>query len=78
MEPPHYNKKNPPDSGWLRCPTDKTCRMAIVEGKVHYVEDDRNTGSRWITVTQCPNACVFGGIAFCRRFAVNRGSGKSE
>jgi hypothetical protein len=51
--------------------------MMVVEGKVNDVKDDRGTGSQGITLTRCPHAWVFGGIAFCRRFAENEDSGKS-
>lgn len=77
MEPLRYNESSSPGADWLRCPTDETCRMVVVEGKMKYVKDDRGTGSQGNTLTRCPNACIFGGIAFCRRFPENGSSGKS-
>jgi hypothetical protein len=77
MQPLRDDESKSPGAGWMHCPTDETCRMIVVEGKFKYVKDDRGTGSQGLTVTRCPNACVFGGIAFCRRFAENGDSGKS-
>lgn len=77
MEPRHYNESKSRGAGWIHCPTDETCRMIVVEGKVNDVKDDRGPGSQGITLTRCPHAWVFGGIAFCRRFAENGDSGKS-
>jgi hypothetical protein len=54
MEPRHYNESKSRGAGWIHCPTDETCRMIVVEGKVNDVKDDRGTGSQGITLTRCP------------------------